>query len=172
MIIVGIDPGSRVTGYGIISQEGRRCRCLEYGVIQGLTPGSDNDFPQRLQKIYLGLSRLLSQHTPGAIAVEGVFHAVNARTALKLGQARGVALLAAAQSGAPLFEYSPLEIKKAVVGYGRAQKTQIQMMVKTLLNLKQQPEPHDAADALAIALCHAFSGSPVRHTRPRWNRRR
>ncbi len=170
MIIVGIDPGSRVTGYGVIALEGSRCRCLDYGSIEGWVSGEENSFPQRLERIYTGLCALLRKHPPSAIAVEGVFHAVNAQTALKLGQARGVALLAAAQSGATLFEYSPLEVKKAVVGYGRAQKSQIQLMVKTLLNMARQPEPHDAADALAIALCHAFNGSPARHSRRRWSR--
>ncbi len=173
MIIVGIDPGSRVTGYGIIELQGSRCRCLEYGAIS--TSGGDDSFAGRLLKIHSELSVLLGRHTPGAIAIEGVFHAANARSALKLGQARGVALLAAAQSGAPLFEYSALEVKKAVVGYGRADKSQIQMMVRRLLSLQEEPQPNDAADALAIALCHAFgsrgvSRSPSRHSRRRWSR--
>ncbi len=169
MIIVGIDPGSRFTGYGVISLEGSRLQCIDYGCIVGAPKAESSLFADRLTRIYSGLAGLLEKHSPQEIALEDVFHAANARTALKLGQARGVALLAAAQTGAPLFEYSPLEIKKAVVGYGRAQKTQVQMMVKRLLNMAKAPQPLDAADALAIALCHAFNRSPVRRIPPRWN---
>ncbi len=169
MIIVGIDPGSRFTGYGVISLEGNRLHCIDYGCIAGALKTESGLFADRLTRIYSGLAGLLAKHAPHEIALEDVFHAVNARTALKLGQARGVALLAAAQTGAPLFEYSPLEIKKAVVGYGRAQKTQVQMMVRKLLNMSKAPQPLDAADALAIALCHAFNRSPFQRTRPRWS---
>lgn len=165
MIVAGIDPGSRRTGFGFIAVEGNRVRCLEYGVVTAIRKRSDT-FPRRLQRIYDQLKTCLNRHSPQAVAVEGVFHAVNARTALQLGQARGVAVLAAVESGAELFEYSSLQVKKAVVGYGRAEKSQVQLMVRRLLNLKRVPEPHDAADALAIALCHAFHRTPTPATVP------
>ncbi len=169
MIIVGIDPGSLVTGYGVISVEGSRCRCVHYGVVRARSSRFDDTFPHRLKKIYSRLEQLLREYSPEVIAVEDVFYARNAQSALRLGHTRGVVLLAAAQSGVPLVEYSPLEVKKAVVGYGRADKQQVQLMVRRLLSLKQQPEPHDAADALAIALCHVFNGSPGRRNRSRWS---
>ena len=165
MVILGIDPGSRVTGYGIISSESNRVRCLEYGGVRALTGGgSTSSFAGRLREIYLRLYELIERHSPQAVAVEEVFHAVNVNSALKLGHARGIVFLAAAQFDVPLFEYSPLEVKKAVTGYGRAEKLQIQMMVRTLLRLKEKPQPHDAADALAVALCHAFKKVPNQHT--------
>ncbi len=157
-----------MTGYGVINIEGNHLCCLDYGGVSGLTKGGSNLFPDRLRRIYTKLYALLERHAPAVVAVEDVFYAVNAKSALKLGQARGVILLAAGQFKIPLVEYSPLEIKKAVVGYGRADKAQIQAMVRTLLNLKEKPQPHDAADALAIALCHAFHGSRSRHTQRRW----
>jgi crossover junction endodeoxyribonuclease RuvC len=156
MIVIGIDPGSRVTGYGVVSRQGGQLQCIEYGVVRGICRGKPNELHDRLPRIYSGLRECLTLHPPDAVALEGIFHAVNAQTALKLGQARGVALLAAAQTGAEIFEYSPLQVKKAVVGYGRAEKSQVQLMVARLLGLKEKPHPHDAADALAIALCHTF----------------
>lgn len=156
MIVIGIDPGSRVTGYGVVSRQGSQLQCIEYGVVQGICKGESNELHDRLPRIYKGLRECLSLHPPDAVALEGIFHAVNAKTALKLGQARGVALLAAAQTGAEIFEYSPLQVKKSVVGYGRAEKSQVQLMVARLLGLKKHPKPHDAADALAIAICHTF----------------
>ncbi len=156
MIVFGIDPGSRVTGFGVINVEGSRIECLEYGALKGVRRGAGNEFPARLERIYEQLSSCLEKHQPAVVVVEDVFHSVNSRTALRLGQARGVALLAAARSGAAIFEYSPLEVKKAVVGYGRADKQQVQMMVSVLLHLDEKPQPHDAADALAIAICHAL----------------
>lgn len=168
MIILGVDPGSRVTGYGVIGVEGNHLCCLEYGAVSGLIKGTSNLFPDRLRRIYTTLQGVLERHAPAVVAVEDVFYAVNAKSALKLGQARGVVLLAAGQFKIPLVEYSALEVKKAVVGYGRASKVQIQMMVRTLLNLREEPQPHDAADALAIAVCHAFNGSQSRRTQRRW----
>lgn len=169
MIICGIDPGSRVTGYGFLEVRGNRYRCLDFGVIQA---GSSRvTLPERLAGIYRGLMELMRKHQPEAVAVEGVFHAVNAQSALKLGQARGVVLLAASESGAEIVEYSPLAIKKAVAGYGRADKQQIQTMVGMLLNMPEPPGPSDAADALAVALCHAFRRSPAQRSRPRSSRR-
>ena len=157
-----------MTGDGVIDIEGNHPCCLEYGGFSGLTKGGSNLFPDRLRRIYTRLYGLLERYTPAVVVVEDVFYAVNAKSALKLGQTRGVVLLAAGQFKIPLAEYSPLEIKKAVVGYGRADKAQVQVMVRTLLNLKEEPQPHDAADALAIALCHAFNGSQTRHTQRRW----
>jgi len=162
MIIVGIDPGSRKTGYGVISLEGNRCTCLDFGAIQT----AKGEFADRLKEIYAGLSNVLARFAPSAVAVEEIFHAVNPRSALMLGQSRGVVLLVAAQYSIPIAEYTALQIKKAVVGYGKADKTQVQMMVRRLLNLKANPEPLDASDALAIAICHAFN-KPLAPRTPR-----
>jgi crossover junction endodeoxyribonuclease RuvC len=167
MRFFGIDPGSRVTGYGVILAEGNRYRCLDYGTISTVSGKKKVPLPERLVKIYQGLKERIAHHQPDAVIVEEVFHAVNTKTALALGQARGVILLAAATQGIEVFEYSPLKVKQSVVGYGRAEKQQVQMMVKRLLNLTEEPEPHDAADALAIALCHAFNRSPVQRSQPR-----
>ena len=154
MRIFGIDPGSERTGYGCVETDGRRHQLVTCGAITAL---AGDPFPQRLARIYRELSALLSRYTPDAVAVEGVFHAANARSALKLGQARGVAILAAVESGCEVVEYTPAEIKRAIVGYGRAEKHQVQQMVKLLLGLARAPSPHDAADALAIAICHVHS---------------
>lgn len=165
MIIAGIDPGSRVTGYGFLEVQGNRYRCVDFGAIRAGT--SKQPLSYRLTKIYSELTTLMGSHHPSAVAVEGVFYATNAQSALKLGQARGVALLAAAQCGAQIVEYSPLEVKKAVAGYGRADKIQIQTMVGMLLNMVDPPRPNDAADALAVALCHAFRKPPAQHIQQR-----
>jgi crossover junction endodeoxyribonuclease RuvC len=167
MIIMGVDPGSRVTGYGIVSREGNRVQCVKYGAIKGSYLSRETAFPERLRRIHEELAELLRLHSPSVVAVEQVFHAVNARSALQLGHARGVILLAAAQLGIPLVEYSPLEVKKSVSGYGRADKEQTQTMVRILLNLREKPEPFDASDALAVALCHAFNESPIQRSRRR-----
>ncbi|MCH8818820.1 MAG: crossover junction endodeoxyribonuclease RuvC [Acidobacteria bacterium] len=167
MIILGVDPGSRVTGYGLIDVAGNHISCVEFGGIAGIIKGHSNLFPDRLHRIHSRLRDVAKRHAPAVMAVEDIFHSVNAKSALKLGQARGVVLLVAGQFEIPLVEYTPLEIKKAVVGYGRASKEQIQMMVRTLLNLRQEPQPHDAADALAVALCHAFKGTRTPYTRLR-----
>ena len=172
MRIFGVDPGSRVTGYGVVSCRGSQLTCLGYGKIAGAPSGRPDDFPSRLRRIYRGLKRLIEEFSPEVVAVERVFHAVNAQSALKLGHARGVILLAAAEAELPILEYSPLEIKKSVVGYGRAEKGQIQLMVKTLLGLRETPQPHDAADALAVAICHGFNGAPSRRSRRRVSFRR
>ena len=165
---MGVDPGSRITGYGVVSSQGSRLQCVKYGAIKGsnLSRGAA-PFAERLRRIHEELSKLLEEYSPSVVAVEQVFHAVNARSALQLGHARGVILLAAAQQGIPLAEYSPLEIKKSVSGYGRADKEQTQTMVRILLNLKETPQPYDASDALAVALCHIFNESPVERSRRR-----
>jgi crossover junction endodeoxyribonuclease RuvC len=159
--IVGIDPGSERTGYGCVETDGRRHRLITCGAI---TSAGTDAFPDRLARIYRELSALLARTRPECVAVESVFHAVNARSALKLGHARGVALLAAVEAGCTVVEYTPAEVKRAVVGYGRADKRQVQQMIKLLLGLSTPPSPYDAADALAVAICHVHSGFGVRHS--------
>jgi crossover junction endodeoxyribonuclease RuvC len=149
--VFGIDPGSVRTGYGCVERRGSRCHLVTFGTI-GLP--ARTPFPDRLLTIHAGLARLFDECRPDCVAVEGVFHAANARSALALGHARGVVLLAARQAGLPVLEYTPAEIKRAVVGYGRAEKVQVQRMVSLLLGMSELPSPHDAADALAVALCH------------------
>ncbi|HUV12360.1 MAG TPA: crossover junction endodeoxyribonuclease RuvC [Acidobacteriota bacterium] len=168
MVIMGVDPGSRVTGYGIVSVEGNHFRCLDYGAISVVVNGAAPMIPERLKTIHSALTELMAKFEPEIVVVEGLFYAVNVKSALTLGHARGVILLAAAEQGLPVAEYSPLEVKKAVTGYGRADKQQVQTMVKTLLNLKSEPEPHDASDALALALCQAFNGKGLKHRQGRW----
>jgi crossover junction endodeoxyribonuclease RuvC len=153
MIILGIDPGSRITGYGLISKEGNRLIHIDNGAI---FTQSAKDFPQRLQQIFAGLSAIIEQYQPEAVAVENVFLAKNAQSALKLGQARGAAIVAAVCVGLSVFEYTALQVKQAVVGSGRAEKQQVQHMIKVLLNLPEVAQ-EDASDALAVAVCHAHS---------------
>lgn len=153
MIILGIDPGSRITGYGIISKQGNRLIHIDNGAI---FTQSAKDFPQRLEQIFKGLSAVIAQYQPEAVAVENVFLAKNAQSALKLGQARGAAIVAAVNVGLAVFEYSALQVKQAVVGSGRAEKAQVQQMIKALLNLPEVAQ-EDASDALAVAVCHAHS---------------
>jgi len=152
--IFGIDPGSERTGYGCVESDGRATRLVLCGAITAL-PG--DPFPQRLARIHGELVRLLNGCSPDCVAVENLFHAANVRSALKLGHARGVAMLAAVEAGCPVVEYTPAEVKRAVVGYGRAEKTQVQQMIKLLLGLERPPSPHDVADALAVAICHLHS---------------
>jgi crossover junction endodeoxyribonuclease RuvC len=154
MRIFGIDPGSERTGYGCLETDAGATHLVKCGAVSAL-PG--DAFPQRLARIHRELSALLIECAPDCVAIENVFHAVNVRSALKLGHARGVAMLAAVEAGCPVAEYSPTEIKRSVVGYGRADKHQVQQMIKLLLGLDQLPSPHDAADALAVAICHLHS---------------
>ena len=149
--VLGIDCGSVKTGYGVIEINGRATHVVASGVILASARLS---FPERLKKIGDELGRLIAAHSPDVVAVEEVFYSVNVKSALKLGHVRGVALLKAAEAALPVHEYSPLQIKSSVVGYGRADKNQVQQMVKMLLRLPDIP-PEDAADALAVALCHA-----------------
>jgi crossover junction endodeoxyribonuclease RuvC len=159
MRVLGIDCGTERTGYGIIDSDGRDHRCVAAGVIrtQASTP-----LASRLAEIALALREVILEHRPEAAAVEQVFLAVNTKTALKLAHVRGVALLAVAEAGLELGEYSPLEIKSSVVGYGRAEKKQVQMMVGSLLRLDQPLESEDASDALAVAICHATHAAMAR----------
>ena len=156
MKVFGVDPGSQRTGYGCIDTDGSRHRLVVCGAIS-TSPRAG--FPEKLLTIYQALGRLLREHQPDCVAVESVFHAVNVRSALKLGHARGVVLLAAVEGGYPLVEYAPAEIKLAVVGYGRAEKRQVGEMVRLLLGLADVPQPHDASDALAVAICHVHSAA-------------
>jgi len=153
MRILGIDPGSRITGYGIIDQRGNRLQHVDNGAI--FTRSSD-DLAHRLKVIYDGLSRIIVEYAPEAVAVEQIFVAKNALSALKLGHSRGTALLAGVNAGLPVFEYSALQVKNAVVGYGRASKLQVQQMVRKLIGLPEIAQ-EDASDALAVAICHAHS---------------
>jgi crossover junction endodeoxyribonuclease RuvC len=156
--VFGIDPGSERTGYGCIDSDGRRHRLVLCGAIR---TAAGSSFPDRLSLIYRSLSDLLSECRPECVAIENLFHSVNARSALKLGHARGVAMLAAVEAGMTVVEYTPAEIKRAVAGYGRAEKPQVGQMVKLLLGLERVPSPHDAADALAVAICHLHANSRV-----------
>jgi len=149
--IFGIDPGSVRTGYGCVESDGTRHHLVLCGAI---TAPARLPFPDRLLKIHNELRALLSDCRPDGVAVESLFYAVNARSALQLGHARGVALLTASQAGVPIAEYSPAEIKRAVVGYGRAEKPQVGQMIRLLLGLAEAPQPLDVSDALAVAICH------------------
>jgi crossover junction endodeoxyribonuclease RuvC len=157
--IFGIDPGSVRTGYGCVETDGTHHRLVTCGVLSA-PPGST--LPDRLHAIHDGLAELLRSSAADCVAIENLFHAKNVRSALVLGHARGVAVLAAVEAGLPLMEYTPAEIKLAVVGYGRAEKAQMQHMMKLLLGLATRPAPHDAADALAVAICHAHHGDASR----------
>jgi len=156
MIVMGIDPGTITTGYGFVKAAGGRAG-ISFADCGGIRTRSGSPLPERLLKVHDGLVALIKKHSPDAVAVENVFFAENAKSALKLGHARGVALLAAVECGVPVFEYSPLEIKQAVAGYGHAEKEQVMRMVMALLGLKEPPKPLDASDALAAAICHIHS---------------
>ena len=156
MKIFGIDPGSDRTGYGCVEHIGGRHVLVICGSLAG---PSNAAFPDKLRAIHSGLAALLSHHRPDCVAIENIFYARNVRSALRLGHARGVALLAAAEAGLPVVEYSPAEIKNAIAGTGRASKEQIQYMVQQLLRLRTAPHPADAADAVAVALCHCNAGA-------------
>jgi crossover junction endodeoxyribonuclease RuvC len=155
MLAIGIDPGTAITGYGLVREEqDGSLSIVDYGVIQ---TSPDESMPQRLVQLYQNLKNVIDLHNPQSGAVEKLFFARNVRTALTVGQARGVALLALAEAGVELAEYSPNEVKQAVAGYGGADKNQVQAMVQALLDLEQVPQPDDAADALAVAICHLHS---------------
>ena len=159
MRVLGIDCGSERTGYGVIDSDGQAHRMVAHGVIR---TSPKWPFERRLHEIAGGLRELLREYTPEFAAVEEVFHAANTRTALKLAHVRGVALLSIAEAGVILAEYSPLEVKMSVVGYGRAEKSQVQVMVQSLLHLSEPIESEDASDALAIAICHATHEATAR----------
>ena len=154
MRVLGIDCGSRITGYGVIDSDGVDCAFVQCGAIR--VPANDS-LASRLKSIHTGIAEVIRDFQPDAAAFENVFYASNVQTALKLGHVRGVSMFAAAEADLPVFEYSPLEVKSAVTGYGRAEKPQVQEMVRSLLRLKTLPEPYDASDALAVAICHVHS---------------
>lgn len=152
MLIMGVDPGTAITGFGLVKYHGNSFSLVECGCIR---TKPEVPLAGRLQTIYRELTGIIGRHGPEQFAVEELFFNKNARTALAVGHARGVAMLAAAGSGLPVFEYTPLQVKQAVAGFGRAGKTQVQYMVKTILALPSVPTPDDVADALAVAICHA-----------------
>lgn len=152
MLVLGIDPGIAITGFGLVRTDAQtNYQCVDFGVVT--TPSKLEDY-QRLQLLYEQLSEIIGRHQPDSSAVEKLFFQKNVRTAISVGQARGVAMLTLAQAQLPVKEYTPNEIKQTVCGYGNAGKSQIQRMVQTLLDLDDLPKPDDAADALAVAICH------------------
>ncbi len=153
-MILGIDPGTATMGWGVVRQEGNRLRYVQHGAI---TTPSDWEMPRRLGRLFDGVTELVRGYRPEAVAIEELFFNTNTTTAITVGQARGVAILAAYKAGIEVAEYTPLQVKQAITSYGRADKRQVQEMVKALLNLREIPKPDDAADGLAIAICHAFS---------------
>lgn len=154
MIILGIDPGLAIVGYSIVECIGNNFTAIEYGCIR---TDSKLLFPDRIKIIYDSLIEIINKYDPDDLAIEELFFNKNVKTAIKVGQARGVEILAGVNSGLDIYEYTPLQIKQAVVGYGRADKNQVQEMVKILLNLDEKPKPDDVADALAVAICHGAS---------------
>lgn len=155
MRILGIDPGYAIIGWGVLNYERGRFSPLDFGAV---TTEAGTPFVQRLQKIYTDLSLVLERFTPEAMAIEKLYFQNNQKTAIEVAEARGVILLAAQNAGVPIFEYTPLQVKSAVTGYGQAQKPQVMEMTKRLLRLEKVPKPDDTADALAIAICHAQMG--------------
>ena len=151
MVILGIDPGVAIVGYGVVECVSGNFRCLEYGCI---TTPAHTLLEDRLSEIYQGMQELISRHRPDCMSVEELFFNTNQKTAVDVAQARGVILLAANQARLPIYEYTPLQVKSAVVGYGRAEKQQVMYMVRQYLHMKETPKPDDAADAIAIAICH------------------
>ena len=151
MLVLGIDPGTAITGYGLVEAQGNKLKVVDYSCIR--TP-ANSPLEYRLQTIHGAVVDLIREYKPAQLAIEELFFNKNVRTALSVGHARGVIMLAGVNAGLEVFEYTPLQVKQAVVGYGRAEKAQIQFMVKTLLCLPETPKPDDVADALAIAICH------------------
>ena len=163
MRVLGIDPGSETTGWGVVEGDARRYGLVAYGVVRA---SARERFAARLAKVSTGVEAALARFSPDVCAVEDAFYAVNVKTALKLGQVRGVILLAAERAGVEIAEYAPRLVKRTVVGYGAAEKHQVQEMVRVLLRLKEMPQPHDAADALALAICHLHHASLAGRLQP------
>ncbi|HUY81148.1 MAG TPA: crossover junction endodeoxyribonuclease RuvC [Acidobacteriaceae bacterium] len=172
MRVFGIDCGTECTGYGVVEWDdaARNPQLISLGA-GGIRLPMKESLPHRLSLVYAELCTLIQAHAPDVIAIEEVFYSVNAKSALKLGHVRGVALLAAATAGLPIAEYAPLKIKSTVTGYGLAQKSQVQFMVARLLNLPELPQPADAADALAIAICHIHHAQTLAAQSPQTSRR-
>lgn len=165
MIILGIDPGYAIVGYGVIDYRNNHFSVIDYGAI---TTDAKTPFNERLEIIYDELTAIIDKHTPEAMSIEKVFYNSNAKTVIDVSQARGVIMLAAQKKRLPVFEYTPLQVKQSVVGYGRAEKKQVQEMVRRILNLEKVPRPDDTADALAMAVCHGHaSGSLMQNMRIR-----
>ena len=159
MVILGIDPGYAIVGYGIIEYIGNRFRVFDYGSIQTKAGTPTNE---RLKIVYDSMTEIIAKHKPDAMAIEELFFNTNSKTAIVVAEARGIILLSAMNAGLEIGEYTPLQVKQAVTGYGRADKNQVQQMTKAMLGLDKVPKPDDTADALAIAICHAHSaGSSV-----------
>ena len=154
MRILGIDPGIAIGGYGVVDKEGNRYKTIAYDAV---TTKAHTPLEDRLEKVYNGVCEIIKEYKPDAMSIEELFFNNNAKTALTVGQARGVIILAAVQNHIPVYEYTPLQVKQALTGYGRASKTQIQQMMKSMLGLTEVPKPDDVADALAIAVCHGNS---------------
>ncbi len=154
MRILGIDPGIAIVGYGVVDKEGNRYKTVAYDAV---TTKAHTPLEDRLEKVYNGVCEIIKEYKPDAMSIEELFFNNNAKTALTVGQARGVIILAAVQNHIPVYEYTPLQVKQALTGYGRASKTQIQQMMKSMLGLTEVPKPDDVADALAIAVCHGNS---------------
>lgn len=162
MRILGIDPGYAIVGYGVVEARAGQYRPIEYGAV---TTPAGADFGLRLKEIYEGMTELLQMHRPQAAAVEKLYFSNNKTTGIGVAEARGVILLCLAQAGVPLFEYTPMQVKQAVTGYGKALKPQVQEMTRKLLHLREVPRPDDVADALALAICHGqAAGSPLRQS--------
>jgi crossover junction endodeoxyribonuclease RuvC len=160
MIILGIDPGFAITGYGVLSYTGNNFKMIDYGTIE---TRADVPFDKRLLSLSVGLGELIDRYAPQEAAIEELFYNTNVKTAIKTSQGRGVSVLTCALKGLAVHEYTPLQVKQAVVGYGRASKQQVQQMVKAILCMSEIPRPDDAADALAIAICHAHSSKMLRY---------
>jgi len=154
MRIIGIDPGYAILGYGVVEVKGNRFLPVEYGAV---TTDKDMEMPDRLKHLYSELMEIIDRTRPDVCSIEELFFNTNTTTAILVGQARGVAILACANSGVPINEYTPVQIKQALTGYGRAEKKQVQMMVKAMLGLDEVPKPDDTADALAAAICHGHA---------------
>ncbi len=158
MIILGIDPGYAIVGWGIVEYAGNRFRVIDYGAV---TTQPGESFPNRLECIYDELNLLIQKYNPQVMSIEKIFYNSNAKTVIDVSQARGVITLVAKKNNLEFCEYTPLQVKQSVVGYGRAEKKQVQQMTKTILNLDSIPKPDDTADALALAICHAHSSGSI-----------
>ncbi len=158
MIILGIDPGYAIVGFGVLEYKNNHFSVIDYGAI---TTDAGTPFNKRLEHIYDEMTALFEKHNPDAMAIEKLFYNSNAKTVIDVSQARGVIMLSAQKNGVPAFEYTPLQVKQSVVGYGRADKKQVQEMIKRILFLEKVPKPDDTADALAMAICHGHSSGSI-----------
>lgn len=158
MVIFGIDPGFAIVGYGVVEYNGVNFRPISFGAV---TTKAGTEFSSRLQSIYQDINELFSRYKPDCISIEKLFFNTNTTTAIEVAEARGVILLAAKNNGLPIYEYTPLQVKQAITGYGKAEKRQVIEMVKSFLSFEKAPKPDDAADALALAICHGHSSGNI-----------